>query len=207
MASTGISIRGRKKRASGLGNDFPAVVRSAGRADGMGPFHLLALRAGAAGGIDQFLVSPAFVPAALRAASFRIRHRLLLFFPQGLQYVERPLPRFPGPIALRSIPVRAALRADSAAILPAEHLGRKGERHLLPEDVRHLDPRPVVKGDIEVSRPKLEVPGLGGAPGRRAGKRLKLPLQPEGDGLRAAAALAFPLGGEGPAPPPHTSPP
>ncbi len=87
--------------------------------------------------------------------------------------------------------------ADSPAILPAKHLGRQGERHLLPEDVRHLDPRPVVEGDVEVVGPEFEVPRFGGAAVRRDEHRPELPFQPQRDGLRAAVAFGLPLGGEG----------
>src|SRR5659263_477992 len=108
IASTAIFIGWKRVSVFGFCDDFPTLVGPARRADGMGALGRLALRADAHRRLGQLLVRAPLVPAALRSASFRIRHGLLLFPFQVFQYVERT----------RSLPCRAGARLP-VPVLPA----------------------------------------------------------------------------------------
>src|SRR5512141_1190112 len=141
IASTAIFIEWKRVSVFGFGDDFPTLVGPARRADGMRAFGRLALRADAHRRLGQLLVRAPLVSAALRSASFRIRHGLLLFPFQVLENVERTrdIPRDTG-TRLR-VPVPPARGADPAARFGANDLHREFKSHLLPQDIVCLNPR------------------------------------------------------------------
>ena len=157
----------------------------------MGALGRLALRADAHRRLGKLLVRAPLVPAALRSASFRIRHGLLLFPFQVLENFERArgAPRDAG--ALLHVPVLPAHGADPAARLGADDLQRELEGHLLPQDVVRLDPRAVIIPDIEVFLVKFHRRSDRAIPALRGQDRLERLPEPERHRVGTAVAKAF----------------
>src|SRR3972149_246135 len=192
IASTAIFIGWTRASVLGFGDDFPTLVGSARRANGMRAFGRLALRADAHGRLGQLLVRAPLVPAALRSASFRIRHGLLLFPFQVLQDLERAR-RFHRRAGTRlPVPVLAAHGAEPAARFRANDVHGEIQGHLLPQDVVRLKPRAVIITDIEVVLVKFDRRGAHPVPVLRSEDRVERLPEPERHGFRTSVADAFP---------------
>src|SRR5512140_1969048 len=193
IASTAIFIGWKRVSVFGFCDDFPTLVGPARRADGMGALGRLALRADAHRRLGQLLVRAPLVPAALRSASFRIRHGLLPFPFQVLENFERALCLSRDAGALLQIPVLPAHGADPAAPLGTNVLQRELKGHLLPQDVVRLDPRAVIIPDIEVFLMKFDLCCGDPIPALRGQDRLERLPEPERHRVGTTIANAFPL--------------
>src|SRR5437868_9419067 len=127
------------------GDDLPAFVIAAMRADAMRQLRLAALRAHRAGRRGQLVVRPALAAAGLGMSSFRQRHDSPLWsfvMESRGQVLERGQARIGRSFragAGDEIAIAAAHGAKAPAVLAAERLHRQRERRLALHETRQID--------------------------------------------------------------------